>query len=94
MSSDGQPTLAVKDQQANTVEKLEDTDVYVEKVVHTDGTVDYIDRSAVGGEYDELPRGHFRSPSFIGTVVVSSNQRFHVIDLLLWIITNDYRPNA
>lgn len=40
----------------------------VAKVVHTDGTVDYIDARAIGGDVDELPKGYFLTPSFIGTV--------------------------
>ena len=40
----------------------------VAKVVHTDGTIDYIDAKAIGGDIEELPKGYFLSPSFIGTV--------------------------
>lgn len=40
----------------------------VAKVVHTDGTIDYIDARAIGGDVDELPKGYFLTPSFIGTV--------------------------
>lgn len=40
------------------------------KVVHTDGTVDYVDNKAVGGDAAEMPEGYFRSAQFIGTVVV------------------------
>ena len=41
-----------------------------EKVVHADGTVDYIDHHAIGGEREIMPKGYFRSPQFIGTVTV------------------------
>lgn len=40
------------------------------KVVHADGTVDYVDAQAIGGELEAMPQGYFRSPQFIGTVVV------------------------
>ncbi|KAI0130238.1 fungal trichothecene efflux pump [Xylariales sp. AK1849] len=39
------------------------------RVVHTDGTVDFVDNHAVGGDVDAMPKGYFRSPAFIGTVV-------------------------
>lgn len=43
------------------------------KVLHADGTIDYVDTSALGGELETMPKGYFRSPQFIGTVTV----RFH-----------------
>lgn len=57
------------------IEHFETVD-YVERV-HVDGTVDNIDTKAIGGDVDELPAGYFRSPPFIGTVVVSQK--------LLWL---------
>ncbi|KAH7121361.1 fungal trichothecene efflux pump [Dactylonectria macrodidyma] len=39
-----------------------------EKVVHADGTIDYLDAKAVGGDVDEMPAGYFLSAKFIGTV--------------------------
>ncbi|CAG9947642.1 unnamed protein product [Clonostachys rosea f. rosea IK726] len=39
------------------------------KVVHADGTIDYVDAHALGGEVDVMPPGYFRSPQFIGTVM-------------------------
>ncbi|KAL3486870.1 fungal trichothecene efflux pump [Aspergillus germanicus] len=38
-------------------------------VVHTDGTVDYIDADAIGGEMQDMPKGYFRSLPFLGTVL-------------------------
>jgi hypothetical protein len=46
-------------------------DEYRAKVVHADGTIDYVDAQAIGGEVGGMPRGYFMSPQFIGTVVVS-----------------------
>lgn len=40
------------------------------KVVHADGTIDYVDTHALGGEAKEMPSGYFRSAQFIGTVAV------------------------
>lgn len=40
------------------------------KVVHTDGTVNYVDNKALGGDAEAMPAGYFRSPQFIGTVTV------------------------
>ena len=41
------------------------------EVVHADGTIDYVDTHAMGGEVETMPAGYFRSPQFIGTVLVS-----------------------
>ena len=40
------------------------------RVVHVDGTVGYVDRKAIGGEREGMPKGYFRSPQFVGTMVV------------------------
>lgn len=45
-------------------------DANVVQATHVDGTVDLVDRKAVGGELDEMPKGYFRSWRFIGTVTV------------------------
>lgn len=44
-------------------------DVHVVKKVHADGTVDLIDAHAIGGAVEEMPKGYYYSPQFIGTVV-------------------------
>lgn len=56
----------------------------VAKVVHADGTVDYIDARAIGGDAEDLPKGYFRSPQFIGTVVVSALVPSVVTTYLSW----------
>ncbi|OQU94367.1 hypothetical protein CLAIMM_00728 [Cladophialophora immunda] len=43
-------------------------DINVVKSVHVDGTVDLLDRRAIGGDLDEMPRGYFLSAHFLGTV--------------------------
>ena len=35
------------------------------------GTVDYVAKEIVGGDLDEMPRGYFMTPQFIGTVVAT-----------------------
>lgn len=55
---------AQKDNRAERVERV------VEKR-HIDGTVDLVSAKVIGGEVENLPAGYFRSPQFIGTVVVS-----------------------
>ena len=45
-------------------------DVHVVKKVHADGTVDLIDAHAISGAVEEMPKGYYYSPQFIGTVVV------------------------
>jgi len=39
----------------------------VVKTVHQDGVVDYLDAKAVGGEYNEMPKGYYTSAQFILT---------------------------
>ncbi|KAI1320317.1 trichothecene efflux pump [Xylariaceae sp. FL0255] len=39
------------------------------KVVMTDGTVNYVDRKAIGGDAQEMPEGYFTSLAFILTVL-------------------------
>ncbi|KAF7554035.1 hypothetical protein G7Z17_g3246 [Cylindrodendrum hubeiense] len=39
-----------------------------EKVVYADGTVEYVDKHALGGDYDRMPVGYYKSPQFIGTL--------------------------
>lgn len=56
-------------QGAEVMQVLENDGVRA-KVVHADGTVDYVDAQAIGGELESMPRGYFMSPQFIGTVVV------------------------
>ncbi|KIH94343.1 siderophore iron transporter [Sporothrix brasiliensis 5110] len=41
----------------------------VAKVAHIDGTVDYIDANAVGGDLEDMPKGYYYSPAFLGTMV-------------------------
>jgi len=45
-------------------------DVDVVETVHQDGTIDFVDTHAIGGELDQMPAGYFRSIQFIGTVSV------------------------
>jgi hypothetical protein len=46
-------------------------DVEVVQTVHQDGTVDYVDTHAVGGDLAQMPEGYYRSIQFVGTVIVS-----------------------
>lgn len=41
------------------------------KTRHEDGTVCFVDRAALGGGLEEMPKGYFWSVGFCGTVVVS-----------------------
>lgn len=45
------------------------------KTVHLDGTVEYVDAQAVGGELKQMPRGYFMSLQFIGTVTVRQKEK-------------------
>lgn len=78
MSSPEQSITEPKEPQARHVEssnphavtQVLENDGTTAKVVHADGTIDYVDAHALGGEVDIMPRGYFRSPQFIGTVAV------------------------
>jgi hypothetical protein len=51
--------------------KIEDANnVHVVKKVHADGHVDLVDAHAIGGNLEDMPKGYFWTPQFIGTVVV------------------------
>ncbi|CAO2654543.1 Nn.00g112760.m01.CDS01 [Neocucurbitaria sp. VM-36] len=64
---------------AETVEKTDapstihaaDKDVHVVKKVHADGHVDLVDAHAIGGNIEDMPKGYFWTPQFIGTVVAT-----------------------
>lgn len=55
------------------VSNVHTEDSNVTKVTHADGTVDYIDVKAIGGDYEKMHRGYFRSSQFIGTLTVGSS---------------------
>lgn len=66
------------------VTQVLENDGYTAKVVHADGTIDYVDAHAIGGEMEAMPRGYFMSPQFIGTVVVCMvfNHGIFVINMI------------
>lgn len=60
---------------SESVEKTDATtqqieDAHVVKKVHADGHVDLVDAHAIGGNLEEMPKGYYWSPQFLGTVVV------------------------
>jgi len=50
-------------------------DVDVIQTLHQDGTIDYVDTHAIGGDLEKMPPGYFYSVQFIGTVTVSLPKR-------------------
>ncbi|KAH0848654.1 siderophore iron transporter [Fonsecaea pedrosoi] len=46
--------------------------VDVVQATHVDGTVDLVDKRAIGGDLNEMPPGYFRSWQFIGTVAAAT----------------------
>lgn len=58
-----------------TTSDVHSQDGNVTKVTHADGTVDYIDLKAIGGDYAMMHRGYFRSPQFLGTLTVRRDDR-------------------
>lgn len=45
------------------------------QIVHQDGSVDFVDRTTLGGALHQMPEGYFHSVQFVGTVIVG----IHVI---------------
>jgi hypothetical protein len=41
------------------------------QTVHQDGSIDFVDKTALGGALNQMPDGYFRSVQFGGVVVVS-----------------------
>lgn len=88
-ASDSQDGVGAKELQSrySEVENKVASDVNsqdgnVTKVTHADGSVDYIDLKAIGGDYAMMHRGYFRSPQFLGTLTV----RRGLIET--WILAN------
>lgn len=44
-------------------------DTNVEKTVHEDGHVDLVDKKAIGGEFQTMPKGYYTSMSFVMTFI-------------------------
>lgn len=63
-----------------TVHQEKMGDIEVVQTVHQDGTVDYVDTHAVGGDLAQMPEGYYRSVQFVGTVIVSST----LVEVDLW----------
>jgi hypothetical protein len=61
-------TMAVEEGNKNSLEYPEKQDVV--RKVHADGHVDLVDAHAIGGNFEEMPKGYFWTPQFVGTVIV------------------------
>jgi hypothetical protein len=61
-------TDSVEKNDINSTQLAED--LHVVKKVHADGHVDLVDTHAIGGDVEDMPKGYFWSPQFVGTVVV------------------------
>ncbi|KAF4996845.1 hypothetical protein FDECE_12281 [Fusarium decemcellulare] len=68
MSNDKEPRALHYEGESGDIEKASGSNHDVAKVTHADGTVDYLDAEAIGGDYEEMPKGYFLSAPFIGTV--------------------------
>jgi hypothetical protein len=60
-----------KDEKSSTVHQQQMGEIEVVQTVHTDGTVDYVDAHAVGGDVAQMPEGYYGNIQFVGTVIVS-----------------------
>ncbi|KAF2500435.1 fungal trichothecene efflux pump [Lophium mytilinum] len=56
-----------KGSETRSVDKVDE--VHAVKKVHADGTVDLVDTHAIGGAMEEMPKGYYYSPQFMGTVL-------------------------
>jgi hypothetical protein len=65
--------MAGDEKTTKPVRKEDFGDVDVVQIEHQDGTIDYIDAQAIGGDLSQMPPGYFHSVQFIGTVTVSSS---------------------
>lgn len=59
------------DEKSSVVHQEKMGEIDVVQTIHTDGTIDYVDAHAVGGDVAQMPAGYYRSLQFIGTVIVS-----------------------
>jgi hypothetical protein len=57
--------------------------VNAEKIIMADGTVEYVDKNALGDELDRMPDGYYRSPQFIGTLAVSLMSKMRLREVLI-----------
>ncbi|KAH7121924.1 trichothecene efflux pump [Dactylonectria estremocensis] len=80
MSRDSDKDLQATHLEAGGMEKEHGA---TEKVVHADGTIDYLDAKAVGGDVDEMPAGYFLSAKFI----VLINQDIGPSKNINWVAT-------
>lgn len=53
------------------------------KAVHVDGSVDYINRKALGGNIKKFPDNYFLRPQFIAVLVVSQLPNTMICSLLI-----------
>lgn len=60
-----------KVEDASSTTHVEDKNTGVVRKVHADGHIDLVDSHAIGGHVDDMPRGYFWTPQFIGTVVAT-----------------------
>lgn len=65
-----EPPSRYSEVENKTTSDVHSQDGNVTKVTHADGSVDYIDLKAIGGDYAMMHRGYFRSPQFLGTLTV------------------------
>jgi hypothetical protein len=56
-----------KTNMTSSTERVEHIDAV--EVVHTDVTVNVVDRNAIGGDYEQMSDDYFKSIQFIGTVI-------------------------
>jgi hypothetical protein len=64
--------MSALEEKTPTEKQFEEVDAV--ETVHADGTVDFVDIHAIGGNVQDMPRGYFWSPQFIGTVTVRTFQ--------------------
>jgi hypothetical protein len=63
------------------------------KIIMADGTIEKVDKNALGDELDQMPSGYYWSPQFLGSLAVSQTTRSltaRVTDYLTGAIFSEY----
>ncbi|RDW83435.1 fungal trichothecene efflux pump [Coleophoma crateriformis] len=69
MSTEKADEMATTTEHVNDIDRVTTMQKNAVQQTHTDGTVDYVDAKAFGGDLEAMPPGYFYSVQFIGTVV-------------------------
>ncbi|KAK7421279.1 hypothetical protein QQZ08_009995 [Neonectria magnoliae] len=78
-----QPVETLSNEEPNTP-RSSYTPTDMEKVVFADGTIEYVDKHALGGDFEDMPVGYYKSPQFLGTLAAQCLAS--IIAYLGWVL--------